>query len=236
MGTSVADMVAGLNAFAGILAALYSRQQTGAGRFVDVSMLDGQLSLLTYHAASWLNAHQRPSRMGNAHPSICPYETFATEDGWLNIACGNDAQFEKLCAALNLGGLPADERFATNAARVQNRAALLEHLTPTLAATPLAEWLRRIGDAGVPCGPIHEVPEALDHPQAAARGMVVTTEHPVAGTVRTVGAPFGFESPAYTTLPPPRLGEHGVEILRDVLSYASDRVEALTAAKAVVTS
>ncbi|MBI3178620.1 MAG: CoA transferase [Deltaproteobacteria bacterium] len=227
MGTSVADMVSGLNALAAILAALHAREESGKGVHLDIGMLDGQLSMLTYHASAWLNAGQRPARLGNAHPSICPYETFRAGDGWLNIACGNDGQFAALCSALEQNAWVADPRFATNARRVENREALLALLAPLLAQQPLAHWLERIGEAGVPCGPILEVPEALAHAQAQARGMLVVQEHPTAGTVRTVGSPLGFGTPTFATLPPPRLGEHTDQVLRDVLGHDSATIEDL---------
>ncbi|HET6346878.1 MAG TPA: CoA transferase, partial [Myxococcota bacterium] len=189
MGTSVADLVAGLNAFGGALAALYERQRTGQGRHVDISMLDGQLSMLTYQASSYLNTGAAPARLGNAHPSICPYETFAAADGFLNIACGNDAQFRALCGALEAPALAEDEAFCTNAARVANRASLLAALEPLLRRAPVRTWIDRIGAVGVPCGSIDDVPQALAHPQAAARGLIVEQSHPTAGKVRSVATP-----------------------------------------------
>ncbi len=233
MGTSVADLVCGLNTLAAILAALLARSVSGQGAHLDLSMLDGQLSMLTYHASAWLNAGRRPARLGNAHPSICPYETFRASDGWLNLACGTDHQFTALCGALEHGAWAHDPRFATNASRVENRKALLALLTPLLAAQPVARWLARFGAAGVPCGPILEVPESLAHPQALARGMVVTQEHATAGTVRTVGSPLGFGSPTFATRPPPRLGEHTDEVLSGVLGQSAADIAALRQAGAV---
>lgn len=224
MGTSVADLVSGLNAFGGAMAALYERGTTGRGRKVDVSMLDGQLSLLSYHAGASLNTDIAPARCGNAHPSICPYETFEAADGFLNIACGNDTMFEKLCQVLGAEELLEDGRFSSNADRVGHRDDLFKALAPRLKARTVADWSEKIQAAGVPCGPILEVPEALAHPQVAARGMVVEQQHPTAGKVRSVGCPAGFDEATYATRPPPCLGEHSAELLRDLLGYDDAKV------------
>jgi crotonobetainyl-CoA:carnitine CoA-transferase CaiB-like acyl-CoA transferase len=233
MGTSVADLVAGSNAFAGVTTALFDRERTGCGRKIDISMLDGQLSLLSYHAGASLNAGAAPARLGNAHPSICPYETLAAADGFVNVACGNDALFCKLCDLLGVPALATEVAFATNADRVQNRTALLERLTPLFASRPVAEWTERLQAAGVPCGPILSVPDALAHPQAAARGTIVEQEHPRAGMVRGVGCPAGFERATFTDRPPPGLGEHADDILRDLLGYGDERRQALRATGAL---
>ncbi|MBJ80384.1 MAG: hypothetical protein CMH60_03615 [Myxococcales bacterium] len=233
VGTSIADLTAGLNAFGGALAALYARERTGKGEHVDISMLDGQLSLLSYHASAILNANTAPERLGNAHPSICPYETFAAADGYINIACGNDGQFEKFCGVIGAEELVRDERFATNAVRVENRSALLEILAPILKARPLEEWIEKIKGAGVPCGPILPATESLSHPQVAARGTVITDEHPVAGTVKNVGAPMGFGLKSYADSPAPLCGEHTEIVLRDVCDFSDDEIEGFKKAGAV---
>lgn len=220
VGTSVADLVAGLNAFGGAMAALHECARTGRGQHVDISMLDGQLSLLTYQAGSYLHTGNVPERLGNAHPSICPYETFTAADGHLNIACGNDTQFVALCRALQHPELAARPEFGSNAARVENRQALTKILQEILATQPVAVWLERVQAAGVPCGPIYNVAQALAHPQAAARGMVHEHDHPTAGRVRSVGTGMGFGPPEHG-VPPPRLGQHSEEVLREILGYDS---------------
>jgi formyl-CoA transferase len=170
-GTSIADMIAGLYALVGILVALHARERTGRGQHVDVSMLDGQISLLTYHAASYFATGKVPARRGNQHPSITPYETYRASDGFVNIAVGNDGQWRAFCAAVGapLAGRGDDPRFATNAARVERRDELAAILEPIVAARSVAEWLALCDGAGIPCGPIHSVAEALAHPQVAAR-------------------------------------------------------------------
>jgi crotonobetainyl-CoA:carnitine CoA-transferase CaiB-like acyl-CoA transferase len=234
MGTSVADLVSGLNAYAGVMTALVQRNINGQGRHVDIAMLDGQLSLLSYHASAWLNAQARPTRLGNAHPSICPYETFAAKDGYFNIGCGNDKQFEKLSIALEMPQWFRDTRFATNADRVANRHALLAKMEPLFEGHNVAHWIDLISAKGVPCGPIYNVPQALSHPQAEARKLIINTEHPSLGQVRTIGAPLGFE-PSYTTRPPPLLGQHSVEILSQVLAWSEAEITKAKETGAVIT-
>jgi formyl-CoA transferase/CoA:oxalate CoA-transferase len=230
-------MVAGLYALVGILVALHARARTGRGQHVDVSMLDGQISLLTYHAGAHLNAGAQPTRMGNRHPSIVPYETYRAADGWLNVGVGNDALYRAFATrVLGRPELAGDERFATNARRVAHREALNAILEPLLAAQPLAHWLPLLEAAGVPSGPIHTVAEALAHPQVAARGMVASLEHPTAGAVRVTGVPVRLsETPGALRTPPPRLGEHTRALLGELCGLDAAALDAL-AAKGVISA
>lgn len=223
---SWADIIAALNAFGGVMAALLHREKTGKGSVLDISMFDGQLASLMYHATAWLNTGQAPQRHGNAHASICPYETFEVSDGYMNIACGNDSQFEKLSVALGMPGLAADERFRENAMRVANRKALLAHLVPVLQLEGVAHWQIVLGKAGVPCGPVASVPEALGHPQVEARGMIVETKHPVYGSIKTVNNATGFGG-AHDVAPPPLFSEHSREILAEMLNYDTHEIDLL---------
>jgi crotonobetainyl-CoA:carnitine CoA-transferase CaiB-like acyl-CoA transferase len=230
VGTSIADMVAGLYALVGILVALHARARTGRGQHVDVSMLDGQISLLTYHAGIHFATGAVPSRRGNRHPSITPYETFAAGDGFVNIAVGNDAQWRAFCAAVGdeLAAAAGDERFATNAARVHHRDALEAILAPLIARRPVADWLALCDAAGIPCGPIHTVAEALAHPQVVAREMIVPLDHPTAGPIRVTGVPVRLsDTPGQVRTPPPTLGQHTRTILRDVLALDDAAIDAL---------
>ncbi|HEX4456937.1 MAG TPA: CoA transferase [Polyangia bacterium] len=220
VGTSIADMIAGLNAIAGILVALHARQRTGRGQHVDVSMLDGQIALLTYHAGIHFATGGVPARRGNQHPSITPYETYRASDGFVNIAVGNDAQWRALCTAVGapLAALADDARFATNAARVGQRDALAAILEPIVAARTVDAWLALCDGAGIPCGPILNVAQALAHPQVNARAMVVPLAHPTAGDIRVTGVPVKLsETPGTVRKPPPRLGEHTRAVLAEVL-------------------
>jgi crotonobetainyl-CoA:carnitine CoA-transferase CaiB-like acyl-CoA transferase len=230
VGTSIADMIAGLYALAGILVALHARTRTGRGQHVDVSMLDGQISLLTYHAGIHFATGAVPARRGNQHPSISPYETYRARDGFVNIAVGNDAQWRALCVAVGapLAALADDARFATNAARVERRAELAAILEPTVAARSVDDWITLCDGAGIPCGPILNVAQALAHPQVQARGMVVPLAHPTAGDIRVTGVPVRLsDTPGAVRTPPPRLGEHTRAVLAEVLGLDGAAVDAL---------
>lgn len=228
VGTSIADMVAGMYALHGILLALYSRERTGEGRHVDVSMLDGQVSLLTYHSTMWWLAGQAPPRLGNAHPNISPYETYSASDGHFNLAVANDAHFRLFCGVIGRPALADEPRFATNAARVEHRQALQAVVGPLFAEQPVAHWLDALTAAGLVCGPINDVPTALDHPQLAARDMVVDLEHPEYGPVRVLGSPWKISGAEIgPTSAPPTLGEHSATVLADLLGLDQDTLDGL---------
>jgi crotonobetainyl-CoA:carnitine CoA-transferase CaiB-like acyl-CoA transferase len=211
-GASIADLVAGMNAVQGILAALVQRERTGKGSFVDVSMLDGQLSLLTYHASAWLNGGQAPKAIGNAHPSIHPFCAYAAQDQHFNLAVGNDKLFVQLCEALGLD-LHLNCLFENNADRVKNRSALNAILGPVFLAQPAEYWLELLKQAGVPCGPILSVEQAL---KAAT---LTTHAHPSAeGLVQTVALPFSVgDAPRSSERGAPALGGDQQEVLKDWL-------------------
>jgi crotonobetainyl-CoA:carnitine CoA-transferase CaiB-like acyl-CoA transferase len=230
VGTSIADMIAGLYALAGILTALHARQRTGRGQHVDVSMLDGQISLLTYHAGIHFATGGVPTRRGNQHPSITPYETYRARDGFVNIAVGNDAQWRALCAAAGepLTALATDPRFATNAARVERRPELAALLEPVVAERTVDDWIALCDGAGIPVGPILDVGQALAHPQVQARGMVVPLQHATAGDIRVTGVPVRLsDTPGAVRTAPPRLGEHTRGVLREVLSLDDAAIDRL---------
>lgn len=236
-GLSIADMVAGLHALVGILVALHARARTGRGQHVDVSMLDGQIALLTYHAGALLNTGVAPERLGNRHPSIVPYETYRVADGWLNLAVGNDALFATLCRdVLGLPELCLDARFATNTARVAHRGELGAVLEPAFRSRPLAEWLARLDASGVPAGPIYSVAEALAHPQLAARDMLVEVPHASAGPVRMTGVPVRLsETPGAVRSAAPRLGAQTSALLREVLDLKDAELAELEHAGIIAT-
>lgn len=240
-GLSIADLTSGLLAFSGILLALHARHRTGRGQHVDVSMLDGQVALLTYHAGMYLNGGREPRRMGNRHPSIAPYETYQTADGYINVAAANDGLWRALCRVLSDLGLPgealfSDARFTSNSLRVQHREALGAALEPLLRGLPSQRWLERLEAAGVPCGPILSVPEVLGHPQVRHRQMVVDLPHPALearggpASIQVTGVPIKLsETPGQVRSAPPLLGQHTESALRDLLGLSSEALRDLAA-------
>ena len=233
IGASLADIIAALNAYGGLMTALYERERTGLGRHLDVSMFDGQVSALMYHATAQLNGGHASRRHGNAHASLCPYELFEVRGGYLNIACANDRQFRALCDVLQLSELKDDARFASNAVRVAHRDELLGYLQPKLVESDTDTWMARFADAGIPCGPIARVEDVLSHPQVAARGLIL--EHPSGddGLVRTVASATGFPAGDQQSRCPPRLGEHGIEVVREELGYDEAQIAKLIEAGAL---
>ena len=234
VGTSQADIVAGMNAFSGILLALLARQQTGEGQKIDIALLDCQISLLTYQAAIYFATGESPQRIGNQHPSIAPYETYRSSDGFINVGCGNQAIWQRFCNAAGLAHLLEDERFTTNADRVAHRVALNEAIEPVLAQKTTAEWVNLLRSQGIPAGPIHSVQEALEHPQTVARDMVVHLDHPRAGDIQMTGIQIKLsETPGEVVSPPPLLGQHTPEILSDWLKLGPEDIKRLVTSGAI---
>ncbi len=232
-GASIADVVSGMNAFQGILLALYARERDGRGQKVDCAMLDGQVALLTYLASAWLNAGTEPPRMGNRHLSIAPYCTYRAADGWMNLGVANETLWARFCAAAGCEDLRDDARFANNDVRVANVEALDALLSQVFATRTVEAWLACFDEAGIPAGPVLSVAEVMEHPQLAARDMIVAMSHPEVGTVRTVGPPVRLEStPARPRHAPPRLGQHTTEILREI-GYSDANVTALRQSGAI---
>jgi formyl-CoA transferase len=228
VGVPIIDITAGMFAASASLAALHVRDQTGEGQLVDVSLLDASVALLTNVASNYLVGREPPRRLGNAHPNIAPYEAFRARDRWFALAAANQRQWATLCAVIGRPDLEDDPRFATNQSRVSNRAALIEVLGEVFAGRDADEWLVELRASGLPCGPINSVPDVFGHPQAGARDLALEAEHPTAGGVRMTGFPYRLSgTPAEVRLPPPRLGEHTCEVLRDVLGCSELEVNAL---------
>jgi crotonobetainyl-CoA:carnitine CoA-transferase CaiB-like acyl-CoA transferase len=228
VGASVADVLAGMTAYQGILLALLRRRETGQGGQVDVSLLESLLAPLSYHASAYLLAGQVPARLGNRHPSLAPYETFEAADGHVIVGVGNDALWRAFCAAAGQPELAADVAFQTNALRVRNYDALHARLAPVLRARSVAEWLARLEGAGVPCGRVRTVAEAIDSEQVAARGLLLEVIHPRLGAGRYLGSPIHLsEAGRGSRRPPPLLGEHTQEVLAERLGMSAAEVEAL---------
>ena len=214
MGTSIADMVAGMMLSQGILAALNARHVMGKGQHVKVSMLEALASLLTYQASNYYATGITPKRRGNAHPSIVPYETFQAGDGWLNVAVANDSLWQKFCDAADKPEWKDHPNYAAAPDRVQNRDEIMPLITEVLKTKTRAEWIALLNAAGVPCGAIATVEEICESETLKARGMIWEMDHKTAGVVKTIANPIEFTvTKLATPAPPPRLGEHADEIL-----------------------
>jgi formyl-CoA transferase/CoA:oxalate CoA-transferase len=217
LGVAIADIATAMFAVQGILAALLARARTGCGQRVDIAMLDAVTALLTYQASSAFATGTTPSRMGNRHPSIAPYDTFAAANGEFVLSVGNDEQFGRLANVLGRPALAADRRFATNADRVVNYDALRRELTALFGNWTREKLLAALTAAGVPSGAVRNVTEALADPQLAAREMIVPLEHATAGPIRVLGTPLKLSAtPPTVRTPPPSLGQHTAAVLREL--------------------
>lgn len=216
IGVALSDIMTGLYATIGILAALHERQDSGRGQHIDLSLLDVTASSLANQASNYLVGGVVPRRMGNAHPNIVPYQAFATRNGHIVLAVGNDAQFCRLARVLGQPELAEDPRFTTNPARVANREALLAILEHSLCLRDSGDWLRTLSANSIPSGPINDMQGVFEDPQIRARDMVVSMNSPGTGSVQLVGNPLKFSrTPVQYERPPPLLGEHNGEILTE---------------------
>jgi len=216
---AIADISTGTYATIGILAALFARQRTGRGQFIDMALFDSQITWLANLGSNYLNAGQLPRRWGNAHPSIVPYDVFkGSDDKLFVVAVGSEAQWSRFVAIVGAEEmLGSDPRFATNALRVQHRQELNPIMQELLAQRPAEAWLRKLVAARIPAGPIQTVEEALKDPQALARDTIVTLEHPAIGSVRSIANPCRLAgTPPSYRYPPPQLGEHTEAVLRNL--------------------
>jgi crotonobetainyl-CoA:carnitine CoA-transferase CaiB-like acyl-CoA transferase len=231
VGVAISDVVTGLFGAVSVLAGLAGRARgTAGGQRIDVSLLESTLAILVNQAQNAFASGAAPGRLGNAHPNIVPYETFATADGELALAVASERQWPRACEALGMPALARDPRFATNGDRVVNRDELRHILDARFRERPTADWIAALDAAGVPCGPINDIATAFATPQAQARRMTVDIEHPVLGTVRQVGVPFQLSvTPATIRTAPPLLGEHTASILAE-LGYEPAAIAALEAA------
>src|ERR1700724_1164006 len=221
VGVAVADIFTGLYATIAILGALAHRDRTGAGQQIDLALLDTQVAVLANQAMNYLVTGVAPQRLGNAHPNIVPYQVFVASDGHIIVAVGNENQYARLCEVIGRPDLVSDERFATNAARVNNRDELVAALREIFLTRTMREWLDALAHAGVPCGPINTVADVFADPQVQARGMRLDLPHPTLGSVPSVANPIKYsDTPLSYRSAPPMLGADTDEILRDILGIA----------------
>ncbi len=228
VGVALTDILTGLYATNAVLAALAWRERSGEGQFIDLALLDVQVACLANQAMNYLTTGNNPSRLGNAHPNIVPYQDFPTADGYMILAIGNDSQFARFCREAGRAELAADTRFATNRARVGNRAELIPLLKRLTIERSTAEWIAALEAISVPCGPINTLADVFADPQVVARGLKVEMPHPLAGRVPLVANPIRLSStPVEYRSPPPLLGEHTDAVLGGTLGLDPGRIAAL---------
>jgi crotonobetainyl-CoA:carnitine CoA-transferase CaiB-like acyl-CoA transferase len=233
LGVAISDIVTGMFAAQGILLALLARARSGRGQRVDVALLDATAALLTYQASYYFATGTPAGRMGNQHPTIAPYDTFPASDGELVLAIGNDQQWVRFCGAAGLDDLAREQRFATNASRVEHYAALRTRLVEKIGARSRAEWIASLKPAGVPCGSVRDVAEALSDPQLAAREMIAMVDHAAAGHLRVLGLPVKLSStPGRIRSAPPVLGQNTDAVLVE-LGLSEEDVRTLRSSAAV---
>ncbi|KAJ2622805.1 hypothetical protein GGI25_002692 [Coemansia spiralis] len=227
VGVAVTDIATGLYAHGAIMAALIRRAQTGRGQHLDLSLLQTQASLLANIGSNYLVGGREATRWGTKHPSIAPYEVFATKDGSVCIGAGNNIQFTALCRRLGRPELAEHPKFHSNAARVANREELVAVINQVLAKKTTSETLEFLDNSGLPFGPVNNIQQTFEHPQLKARRVVQEIDHPFAGKIKLVGPAVEYsESEAAIRLPPPMLGQHTGEVLRSVLGYSDHQIEA----------
>ena len=233
-GVSIADITAGMYAAFGILAAVHARQTTGRGQFIDVSMLEGQMGILSGMIGAYVADGIVPGPMGTAYSALLPYQTFQTRTSDIAIGVGSDKLWRAFCPLLGLDALTDDPRFVTNGARAANRPALIAALQAAFLTKTYAEWEAILLPAGVPMGAVNTLDEIVAHPQVAARGAIVESTHPIAGTVRMTAPPVRLsDTPGSVRSPAPLLGEHTAQVLRERLGLKDDEIARLRATGAI---
>jgi crotonobetainyl-CoA:carnitine CoA-transferase CaiB-like acyl-CoA transferase len=234
VGVAISDIMAGMYATTAILAALKERDKTGKGQTIDVPLYDSQVAWLANQAMNFLIGGVTPGRQGTAHPNIVPYQTFATEDGYITVAVGNDSQFAACATCIGRPELAGDVSFKRNSDRVENRESLVQILSDEFSTRTTSAWLERLSEAGVPAGPINSVGDVLTDEYALERGLVRTMRHALNPELATVANPVNFSrTPVCYGSAPPTLGQHTNEVLGDWLDYSKEKIEALRLAGAI---
>jgi len=229
IGVAVSDIISGMYATIAILAALRARDQIGKGQWIDISLLDSTVSVMTYMAGNYFATGMNPRPAGSSHPTIVPYQAFKCMDGsYLIVAVGNDRHWELMCKAVQAEQLLKASKFAHNADRVRHRDELIPQLEKIYSSKPRQEWFKILTDTGVPCGPVYTMSEIFADPQVLHRGMLLEMSHPKAGRVRLIGNPIKFsETQVQIKTPPPLLGESTDEVLKKLLNYSDDDIRKL---------
>ncbi len=228
VGTSISDITAALFTTIGVLSALHHRNRTGNGQFVDVAMLDSLVAVLENAVVRYFATGEAPKPLGARHPAITPFEAFASADGHVIIALGNDTLWAKFCEHVGRRELISDERFRTNADRTENHDELFPILSEVMSQRPTDDWINALGAIGVPCGPINAMDKVVSHPQVQAREMITRIAHDITGEVAVPGVPIKLsETPGNVDTPAPSLGEHTTEVLTGLLKMRPDEVEQL---------
>lgn len=227
-GVAISDLMTGMYSTIAILAALSHRDRTGEGQYIDMALLDVQVAMLANMNTNYLASDVAPTRWGNAHPNIVPYQTFATSDGHIIVAAGNDGQYRRFVSAGGRPELAEDARFATNPMRVRHRDTLVPILADMVRTKTKDAWIAALEAVGVPCGPINNLDEVFVNPQVLARGLRVDLPHPTGGTAKLVGSPMKLSrTPPQYDRPPPTLGQHTEEVLRELLDKRPEDIAAL---------
>jgi crotonobetainyl-CoA:carnitine CoA-transferase CaiB-like acyl-CoA transferase len=230
-GLSLVDMATGYAAALALMCGLWAARRDGIGCDCDVSLFETAMNLNMYVSTWHLSAGYEPKRMASsAHPSVVPFQNFATEDGWIVVACAKDKFFDLLCAELGLEWMIGDLRFATMAARHEHREACVSEIAAVLLTAPSKTWLERLRAAGVPCGPVNDIAGAVSDPQTIARDLIASTEHPVLGTVRQIRSPLRVDGRLTELAPAPKRGEHTRAVLVGQCGYTDAEVDRLAAA------
>lgn len=227
VGFSLVDLFTGMMAYGSIVTALYNRDKTGEGQWIEAALLDGQVATMSYHATGYMGTGVEPHRLGSGHPSLVPYQSFPASDGFFILGCANDGLWGRLCQAMERPDLLEDPRFKTNTDRVAHRPECIETLSKVFSSKTVAEWVDIISDAGVPCGPINRVSDVVKDPQVLAREMIADLPHPNVPDLKVPSSPMKLtETPATLRMAPPLLGQHNAQILGE-LGYTADQVKKL---------
>src|SRR2546422_4610268 len=234
VGIAVTDVLAGMYASLAIAAAIAHRERTGIGQHIDLALLDSIVAFGANQIMNYFTSGKIPGRYGNAHANVVPYEAFATADGHVVLAVGNDSQFASFCKVAGRPELAADSRYATMPARIRNRGELIPVIREIMKLRAGKDWIERLEAANVPCGPINNYQEVFEDPQVRHRGLKIEMPHPLSGTLPGIASPMRFsETPVEYTVPPPRLGEHTREGLGSLLGLGNGELDRLAAQKII---